>query len=114
MSRFSDRDLLMRYHWGLGVGHIYAYQPAGTFVHTPEVNVPSAVLPESTLEENAEGNDTSGRTHDGNSDIYDSDNPELTFDDRDGEGWEDESDFDPESGLRGDHDDDIDLEETLE
>ena len=27
MLRFSDRDLLMRYHWGTGVGHLHAHQP---------------------------------------------------------------------------------------
>ena len=25
LSSFVDRDMLMRYHWGLGVGHAYAY-----------------------------------------------------------------------------------------
>jgi hypothetical protein len=25
--RFVDRDILMRYHWGLGVGHPYAHTP---------------------------------------------------------------------------------------
>lgn len=25
---FVDRDMMMRYHWGLGVGHTYAYQQA--------------------------------------------------------------------------------------
>jgi hypothetical protein len=24
LSRFVDRDMLMRYHWGLGVGHVYS------------------------------------------------------------------------------------------
>ena len=24
-NSFSDRDLLMRYHWGMGVGHIHAH-----------------------------------------------------------------------------------------
>ena len=28
--RFSDWDLLMHYHWELGVGHIHAYQSAYT------------------------------------------------------------------------------------
>lgn len=23
LHRFSDRDLLMRYHWGLGIGHLH-------------------------------------------------------------------------------------------
>jgi len=26
MRRFSARDLLMRYHYGLGVGHLHAHQ----------------------------------------------------------------------------------------
>lgn len=25
-NRFSDRDLVMRYHWGLAVGHVYTHQ----------------------------------------------------------------------------------------
>ena len=27
--RFADRDMLMRFHWGLGVGHTYAYSTTG-------------------------------------------------------------------------------------
>ena len=29
-ARFSDRDLLMCYHWGLGVGHVHVHQSAST------------------------------------------------------------------------------------
>ena len=25
MHRFSDRDSIMRYQWGMGIGHTYAY-----------------------------------------------------------------------------------------
>lgn len=25
-DRFADRDMLMRYHWGLGIGHVYAQE----------------------------------------------------------------------------------------
>jgi hypothetical protein len=25
MNRFVDRDMALRYHWGLGIGHIYAH-----------------------------------------------------------------------------------------
>ena len=25
LSRFVDRDMLMRYHWGLGIGHSYSH-----------------------------------------------------------------------------------------
>ena len=27
VSRFADRDMMMRYHWGHGIGHIYAFSP---------------------------------------------------------------------------------------
>ncbi|KIJ60967.1 hypothetical protein HYDPIDRAFT_31838 [Hydnomerulius pinastri MD-312] len=30
INRFVDRDMLMRYHWGLGVGHLYACIPKPT------------------------------------------------------------------------------------
>ncbi|KIK25266.1 hypothetical protein PISMIDRAFT_43715, partial [Pisolithus microcarpus 441] len=29
INRFADRDMLLRYHWGLGVGHMYSH------VHSP-------------------------------------------------------------------------------
>jgi hypothetical protein len=32
-ARFSTRDLLMRYHWGIGVGHLHAHQANPS--HTP-------------------------------------------------------------------------------
>ena len=28
LSSFVDRDMLMRYHWGLGIGHQYAHTTA--------------------------------------------------------------------------------------
>jgi hypothetical protein len=34
ISRFSARDLLMQYHWGLGVGHLHTHQPATTSAYT--------------------------------------------------------------------------------
>ena len=39
-SSFADRDMLMRYHWGLAVGHVYSHrgsQPAGQ--HGPDSNI---------------------------------------------------------------------------
>lgn len=29
VCRFVDRDMLMRYHWGLGIGHYYSHVPEG-------------------------------------------------------------------------------------
>ncbi|RXW23302.1 hypothetical protein EST38_g2534 [Candolleomyces aberdarensis] len=28
VNRFVDRDMIMRYHWGLGVGHLYSHEDA--------------------------------------------------------------------------------------
>ena len=30
LSRFVDRDMLMRYHWGLGIGHAYSHTAFST------------------------------------------------------------------------------------
>ena len=30
MQRFVDRDMLMRYHWGLGISHTYSHTQDGT------------------------------------------------------------------------------------
>jgi hypothetical protein len=77
----------MRYHWGLGVGHVYAHpsQPASTSVE--ENSQPPEYEPEIVTE-----NDFSTQTKvpGEDSDVYtsDSDNPELSLGLRDFEGWE--------------------------
>jgi hypothetical protein len=89
-ARFSDRDLLMRYHWGLGVGHFYAHQPASTLGHVSDMagdaqdsQVPDMELQEASRESLEQPNDK------GSDMGYDSDNPELSLEDRDLEGWDD-------------------------
>ena len=51
--RFSDRDLLMHYHWGLGVGHFHVHQSASTSScvsdlaeDAPDIQVPAIELQE--------------------------------------------------------------------
>ncbi|KAJ2911509.1 hypothetical protein MD484_g8905, partial [Candolleomyces efflorescens] len=36
VNRFVDRDMTMRYHWGLGVGHAYSHSDASTGTRPPE------------------------------------------------------------------------------
>lgn len=51
---FADRDMLMRYHWGLAVGHVYSHrdsQPAGQ--HEPHSNTAEHV----DVSHNVSGND---------------------------------------------------------
>ena len=33
--RFADRDMLMHFHWGLGVGHTYAHSTTGPVEKAP-------------------------------------------------------------------------------
>ena len=42
MRRFVDRDMLMRYHWGLGVGHTYSHVRDHS-EHTDKSIVPQGV-----------------------------------------------------------------------
>ena len=50
LFRFADRDILMRYHWGLGVGHAYAHEPttrsAEEILHAPSRSEPEIVIPD--------------------------------------------------------------------
>ncbi|RXW14632.1 hypothetical protein EST38_g11221 [Candolleomyces aberdarensis] len=36
VNRFVDRDMMMRYHWGLGVGHRYSHQDAPEVANEPD------------------------------------------------------------------------------
>ena len=75
----------MRYHWGLGVGHIHAHGLARS-TWSP-LRVPPT--PDYGLEE-ASGSNDIGVSHLGNdSDVENSDDPELDLEDRHLEGWED-------------------------
>jgi hypothetical protein len=95
----------MRYHWGLGVGHFHAHQPAAALGCVPKVPEDSQPI-DSGQEEVLHENDIIAHLQDGDSDVYDSDNSELGLDDRQSEGWgEVESD---ESGG------DEDVDETME
>lgn len=81
-DRFSDRDLLMRYHWGLGVGHLHAHGPISNPSHIPD-------LPRDTdASDNLSEAPPDGDLH--AADIADdNDNPEMVLDEHDFEGWDD-------------------------
>lgn len=82
----------MRYHWGLGVGHLHAHQSASTSgcvsnlaEDVQDIHAPDMELQEALGESPAQAND-------GDSDMgNESDNPdsELCLEDRDLEGWDD-------------------------
>jgi hypothetical protein len=91
----------MRYHVGLGVGHLHAHPPTATSIRLPEEDIHSRE-PEPDLDEMVGDNDVSAQTHgDGSSDsdVYDSDRrAEFDLQDRDLEGWEDVESEDSEGG----------------
>jgi hypothetical protein len=109
----------MRYHWGLGVGHLHAHQPRSTATSSYTPCQPGDTKDDQYAEpepEGAEGrvdydgHEPSAEPGDNASDIYESDDSELRLDERDLEGWEDvESDdggdLDGNCGL-GDEDED--------
>lgn len=104
MPRFSARDLLMRYHWGLGVGHLHAHQP----VTSDEPDQFEVCQDNPDLE--PEGT-SDVRIEDGDSDIYDSDDPEQGIEIGDLEEWEDvetsDSDDDGQHELQDTEDEDF-------
>ncbi|RDB27548.1 hypothetical protein Hypma_003878 [Hypsizygus marmoreus] len=64
VNRFVDRDMLMRFHWGLGVGHLYMRD-----TDQPDMNNPLPVLTLDTEETDLEaGNGEVDETGDGEMD----------------------------------------------
>ena len=94
VDRFSTPDLMMHYHWVLGVGHYHAHQPKSSSHHN--------VTSHSNLEPDLEGTSYSNVDPLGNSNDkleYISDDPELGLEDHHlpDEGWQD-MDMDAEGG----------------
>jgi hypothetical protein len=98
----------MRYHWGLGVGHVHAHQHSATSGLIPQGDTQEMALPEREAEERLDQNiaNTHSETqaeHE-SSDVEHSDNPELGMEDRHLEGWEDDESEDSESDEGRDED----------
>ena len=52
-SSFVDRDMLMRYEWGLGIGHTYSWK--NTSRHHQAAKHPSTDFPEEPEEQEPDG-----------------------------------------------------------
>lgn len=102
----------MRYHWGLGVGHLHAHQTSESAAPCNKPEMPQAEgiqadqspdcipadseVPSENLNP-VDAQQPPPREDDGDAGTYDSDCPELCLDDREAEGWEDiDSDSEPE------------------
>lgn len=96
-SRFVDRDMIMRYHWGLGVGHVYAHD------QTPSRAVTIFSESESNTDLNRPqgvptSEDATPVFNDNESDI---EQPEFELRNRDDDLWEDIT-IDNSKGLTDD------------
>ena len=83
-GRFADRDMMMRYHWGIGIGHMYAHGHISTAQALPESILNSAqAAPNQDHGEN--WNEMGGYGgYEGSRSNSDSDDSELGMDDPEG------------------------------
>lgn len=102
-TRFVDRDMVMRYHRGLAIGHIYSHGPVSdTGASTSQPSAAKDGL-EPELDAATDVNPDSHFPHHNND--SDTEDPELSFEGREGElidvgdGFKDE--------LEVDYDDDL-------
>lgn len=111
MVRFVDRDMVMRYYWGLGVGHIYSHTSASPSIsvnpHVAEEEPHAEEMESVPLTLNAAGSyllemDSDAEEHDNEED------PELGLGNRQDEIWVDDADSDAESDADDHHDSDSD------
>jgi len=100
----------MRYHWGLGVGHLHAHQHSAISGRIPQEDNQEMELPEREAEERLDQNIADAlpeiQAEHESSDVEHSDNPELGLEDRHLEGWEDDESEDSERGGSRDEDTD--------
>lgn len=103
--RFADRDMLMRYHWGLGIGHTYSHEH---YSHPSHSILAEVIELDDTSEEQTNDPDLRPMEwDDGRSDKggpMEVEDPELGLEERDKEPefeWDSESELGPnEDELR--------------
>jgi hypothetical protein len=104
----------MRYHWGLGVGHLHAHHSASTSAHIPDSGDTDAQDGGSADLEHPELGPSHKNVHfgmEGHETDEESDNPELSLDDDDPEGWQD---VDADGSDDGSDDDNRDCDINFE
>lgn len=118
-NRFADRDMLMRYHWGLGIGHTYSNGCASDYGLNNSIALGANQNKHSDVDEQGEQN-TDGlvcMAHAGIDDDGDGlGDPELGLEERGGDPELDVSsgsESEDETGGRFEDDDD-DAEELVE
>jgi hypothetical protein len=105
--RFADRDMLMRYHWGLGIGHIYSHEHHSHPSHSILADS-GAIEPDDTSEEQANDLDLCPMEWDDDNDNggpMEVEDPELGLEELDNEPeleWDSESELGPNEGELSD------------
>ena len=102
-TRFVDRDMVVRYHWGIGVGHTYSHQS----LH--DTRAQASPSSQDNVAEDQPSNDidnTGGEAPEGEN-LSEGESPELLLEVRDDDDWhhsDDGSQADPEleTGNGGD------------
>jgi hypothetical protein len=88
----------MRYHWGLGVGHLHAHQPSGTCDRISEEPDAQDIQLLYETEERLGENNMDTQIQEGDSDVDNHHDPELDLEDHEYEGW-DEEDLEDENRV---------------
>ncbi|KAF7967815.1 hypothetical protein HWV62_32975, partial [Athelia sp. TMB] len=98
IGRFVDRDMMMRYHLGLGVGHIYGHQSFPNY----QTSAPSSAPPAPTA---AQSTASSSRDHDSGGSAKSDSDTDASFD------LDDSSDSDESEDKDDPGDPDVDEDE---
>ena len=112
--RFVDRDMMMRYHWGIGIGHVYSQPNSGSdadgaFELNNQLNMGEPTI-QGDLEEEPENDDPLEQTttrllQPMADDPMAGDDPELGLEEREKEDLDGLSDTGSNRGIRDDNDD---------
>ena len=120
--RFADCDMLMRYHWGLGFGHIYSHEHYSPPSHSILADL---IEPDDTSEEQMNDPDLRPMEWDDDNDVggpVEVEDPELGLEERDKEPeleWDSQSELCPNEDELSDmmseiSDEELELHSTYE
>jgi hypothetical protein len=87
ITRFTDRDMLMRFHWGLGIGHVYLHASKTSPIHESPIGEDS----ETDANLDAAGSACHGEEN------PESDIPELGTGNREDDDWDNATQPDADS-----------------
>ena len=100
-DRFADRDMLVRYHWRLGIGHVYSHEddkfPPSAAILNYAADGTNEIDDEDSADRQNETLKLTPLEKDADFENEDNDNPELGMGVRDDDDFSDQSSSDSES-----------------